>query len=135
MVQDTTAVFTCATETAGDFHYQCGLRLEDLAFDLLFTNLAHEIWSAESHRAENLVAALAALLAERRHHQGALTELRERFAALVVDKAPHVHLDPPEKYRNIVRACLFPESAAEVAKSAAAAIGVEGQIPPESDGR
>ena len=132
LVKDTAGIFTCDVETANDFCDQCETRLQDLECDLAYNDLAHEIWAPESSRVGDLVAALAELAAERRRHESALADLLARFVALAADK-PHVHLDPPEKYRDLVRARIFAKPSSPAAPSLA--LDPNRQIPTQSRGR
>jgi len=106
VVRDTAAVFTCSSRTAADFASQCNSLREDLACDIAFNRVAHEIWTGRPGRAEELAAALDAFLAERQRHEAALAELSRRFATLA-DESIHEHLDPPEAYRDLVRQRVF----------------------------
>jgi hypothetical protein len=107
VIQDTAAVFTCFHETARDFAYQCESGSDDLEIDLAFNSLAYEIWQ-DHPRARALAVALADFIAERRRHLEALADLGRRFDALAQQEL-HEHLDPPEKYRALVRDRLFPD--------------------------
>jgi len=113
VVHDTAARFTCAAETADDFAYQCAHAQEALDIDLLFNRLALEIWHERPARAEALVVALEELLAERLRHQQALQRLEQRLQSLADDPSFHIHLEPIEAYRELVRSRVFPESPAK----------------------
>jgi len=106
VVRDTAAVFTCSSKTAADFAAQCNSQREDLACDIVFNRLAHEIWIGRPGRAEELAAALEELLAERERHEAKLAELGRRFGALAAEDL-HEHLDPPEAYSDLVRQRVF----------------------------
>jgi len=110
VVHDTAARFTCAAETADDFAYQCAHALEELDIDLLFHRLALEIWNEPPGRARELVAALEELLAERLRYREALQRIGQRLQSLADDPSFHIHLDPPEGYRELVRRRVFPDS-------------------------
>jgi hypothetical protein len=105
-VQDTTARFTCSTETAGDFASHCHERAGDLVVDLNLARVAHEIWHDKSQ--PSLVAALADLATEEKRHRDALTELARRFD-VIADERSHHHLDPPDAYRPLIRERLLSE--------------------------
>lgn len=108
VIQDTAAVFSCLHETAQDFEYQCQTSAEELEGDLRFTKLAHEIWNDKSGRAQELAAALDALLIERQRHLDALVNIGRAFRKLADDNI-HDHLDVPDK--EYVRSRLFPKTA------------------------
>ena len=110
VVQDTAARFTCAAETADDFAYQCAHAQEALDIDLLFNRLALEIWKEHPAHAEALVAALEELLAERLRHRQTLQRLEQRLQGLADDPSFHIHLEPIEPYRELVRSRVFPQS-------------------------
>lgn len=112
VVHDTAARFTCAAETADDFAYQCEHALEEMEINLLFNRLALEIWNQRPHGAEQLVAALEELLAERLRHRDTLQQLRQRLQSLADDPALHIHLEPVDDYRELVRSRVFPPSPA-----------------------
>lgn len=138
LIRDTAGVFTCATETAHDFAWQCKDRLEEITTELVFNDLAHEIWATQPACAPDLTDALAAFAAERRRHQHALTQLHERLTALAADDgtSPHLHLDPVEQYCDLVRARLFPEKVtAQHQTSGSVALQPDGQISTDSDGQ
>lgn len=109
VVQDTAARFTCAAETADDFAYHCTHALEELDLDLLVHRLALEIWREHPERAPALLDALEELLAERLRHREMLERIGQRLQTLADDPAFHIHLEPPDKYRDLVRSRLFPQ--------------------------
>jgi len=113
VVQDTAARFTCAAETADDFAYQCAQAQQPLDIDLLFHRLALEIWNERPARAEELVAALEELLAERMRYRETLQRIGQRLQSLADDPSFHIHLEPPEAYRELVRRRVFPQSPAK----------------------
>jgi hypothetical protein len=108
VVQDTAGRFTCAAETADDFAYQCTHALEELEPDLIVHRLALEIWREHSDRAPALLEALEELLTERMRYREMLERFDQRLQALADDPAFHIHLEPLEKYRALVRSRLFP---------------------------
>ena len=110
VVQDTAARFTCAAETADDFAYQCAHAQEALDIDLLFNRLALEIWKERPAHAEALVTALEELLTERLRHRQSLQRLAQRLQSLADDPSFHIHLEPIEAYRELVRSRVFPQS-------------------------
>lgn len=107
VVQDSAATLTCAAETAGDFAYQCAHEQEERAFDLSFLRLALEIWHEHPETAPAVLAALEELLTEHLRHQEVLACLGQRFEDLAADPSLHIHLDPIERYRDLVRTRLF----------------------------
>ena len=113
VVNDTAARFTCAAETADDFAYQCAQAQQQLDIDLLFHRLALEIWNERPARAQRLVDALEELLAERMRYRQTLQRIGQQLQRLADDPAFHIHLDPPEAYRELVRSRVFPQSRAK----------------------
>ncbi len=113
VVHDTAARFTCAAETADDFAYQCAHAQEALDIDLVFHRLALEIWNERPARAQQLVAALEELLAERLRYRETLQRIGQRLQSLADDPSFHIHLDPPDAYTELVRNRVFPKSSAE----------------------
>jgi len=109
VVQDTAGRFTCAAETADDFAYQCTHAIEELEPDLVVHRLALEIWREHPDRAPALLEALEELLAERMRYREMLERFDQRLQALADDPAFHIHLEPLEKYRALVRSRLFPQ--------------------------
>lgn len=102
-VQDTAARFTCATEIAGDFAHQCTARLESLDLDLVFATLAVEIWNGQDERTKGVLAALTDFEIELRRQVDALNTLKKRLASYADNDDLHIHLDPPESYRDLIR--------------------------------
>jgi hypothetical protein len=113
VVQDTAARFTCAAETADDFAYQCTHAQEELDLDLLVHHLALEIWREHPDRAPALLEALEELLAERLRYRQMLERIGQRLQTLADDPAFHIHLEPRETYRELVRSRLFPQPQAK----------------------
>jgi hypothetical protein len=113
VAQDSAATLTCAAETAGDFAYQCAHEQEEQAFDLSFLRLALEIWREHPQAAPPVLAALEELLTEQLRHQQVLARLGQRFEDLAADPSLHIHLDPIDRYRQLVRTRLFSEPPAD----------------------
>jgi hypothetical protein len=113
VVEDTAARFTCAAETADDFAYQCTRAQEELDLDLLVHRLALEIWREHPDRAPALLEALEELLTERLRHRQMIERISERLQTLADDPAFHIHLEPVEPYRDLVRSRLFPQPPAK----------------------
>lgn len=109
VVDDTAARFTCAAKTADDFAYQCTHAQHELDLDLLVHRLALDIWREHPHRAPALLAALEALWTERLRHREHLEQLGQRLQTLADEPASHIHLEPLETYRELVRSRLFPK--------------------------
>ena len=110
VVNDTAARFTCAAETADDFAYQCAQAQQQLDIDLLFHRLALEIWNERPACAQPLVDALEELLAERMRYRQTLQRIGQQLQRLADDPTFHIHLAPPEAYRELVRSRVFPQS-------------------------
>lgn len=113
VVQHSVATLTCAVETAGDFAYLCTHAQEEIEIDLPFLRLALEIWREHPQAPPALIAALEALLAEQLRHQEVLHPIRQRLEALAADPSLHIHLDPRDAYRDLVRNRLFPTPPAQ----------------------
>ena len=106
LIRDTAATFTCATEIAQDFLYQCTDGIEGVEVDLAFNRVAHEMWRDHPGSGQQIAEALAAFVEERERYLRALTALKPRFEALV-QMTQHDHLRPIEKYRELIRARMF----------------------------
>lgn len=113
VVKDSAATLSCAAETAGDFAYQCTHQQEEMNFDLDFLRLALEIWQESPVAPPSLLAALDELLTEQLHHQQTLIRLAQQLEQLAADPHLHIHLDPIDRYRELVRSRLFAEPSAE----------------------
>jgi hypothetical protein len=113
VVQHSVATLTCAAETAGDFTYQCTHTQEEVELDLPFLRLALEIWREHPQAPAALVAGLEELLTEQLRHQEMLHRIGQRLEALAADPSLHIHLDPPDAYRELVRNRLFPTPPAQ----------------------
>jgi hypothetical protein len=109
VVQHSAATLTCAAETAGDFGDQCAHDQEELALDLPFLRLALEIWREHPAPTQPLVAALEELLSERVRYQQALERIGQQLQHLAADPSLHIHLEPLDGYRELVRKRLFPQ--------------------------
>ena len=109
LIMDTAARFTCSTEVAEDFAYQCSRGREDVEYDLLYNRVAHEIWRDRSGPAQQIAEALAAFAAERERYVQTLQELEKRFSALAQQGPKHEHIEPVEKYQELIRSRIFPE--------------------------
>jgi len=109
VVKDSAATLTCAAETAGDFAYQCTHQQEELDFDLPYLHLALEIWRESPQAPPSLRTALDELLTVQLRHRETLIRLGQQFEQLATDPSLHIHLDPIEHYRELVRSRLFAE--------------------------
>lgn len=109
VVQHSAATLTCAAETAGDFAGQCAHDQEELELDLPFLRLALEIWRENPQSTQVLVAALEELLNERLRQQEALNRIGQQLQHLAADPSLHIHLEPLDGYRELVRSRLFPQ--------------------------
>ena len=110
LVEDMAAKYACSNGIARDFAEQCELRIDDLRFDLLCSELALDFWAASPPATQPVIDLLRALADERRRHQTALQELRERLLETTRSEAVHKHLDLPiEHYRQQIRERLFPD--------------------------
>jgi hypothetical protein len=115
VILDTAAIFTCSVEAAGDFAFQCQRVCEDTQGDIDFNRLAHGFWADHTDGpGKELADALAAFIAERERFAAAVAVLKPRFERLAVKDGVHVHLDPVEKYRELVRQKLFPDHAGDL---------------------
>jgi len=110
VVKDSAATLTCAAETAGDFAYQCTHQQEELDFDLPFLNLALEIWRVSPKAPPSLLAALDELLTEQLRHRETLIRIGQHLEQLAADPSLHIHLDPIDHYRELVKNRLFAET-------------------------
>ncbi len=109
VIMDTAARFTCSTEVATDFADQCSSALETLDCDLDFNRVAHEMWRERPGHGQQIAEALAALITERERHALALTELQQRFTVLRDSGPQHEHLEPVDRYRELIRMRIFPD--------------------------
>lgn len=108
VVLDSAAILTCAAETAADFAGQCADQEEELQLDLSFLSLALEVWGEQPQQAtQPLLKTLQELLQERQRYSQALEVLRAQLERLAEDPALRIHLDPIERYQQLVRDRLF----------------------------
>lgn len=111
VVHHSAATLSCAAETAGDFADQCAHEQEELELDLPYLRLALEIWREHPQSTQPLVAALEELLSERVRYIEALKRIGQQLQPLPADRSLHIHLEPLDHYRELVRNRLFPEPA------------------------
>jgi hypothetical protein len=110
LVETMASAYACSNGIARDFAEQCELRIDDLHFDLLCSQLALDFWATPPAAAQPIVDLLRELTDERRRHQTALTNLRERLLETTRTKAIHQHLELPiDHYRQQVRDRIFPD--------------------------
>jgi hypothetical protein len=107
IVEHSAAVLTCATEAAGEFVGVCDRHLEDLEVDLPYLRVAMEIWAQHPELAQPLKHSMQQLLQVLTSQYKALTDLKLEFQRLADDPAPHVHLEPVERYHQLIRARLI----------------------------
>lgn len=108
LVEDMASAYSCSNGIARDFAEQCDLRIDDLRFDLLCSELALDFWTTPPAAAQPVVDLLHELADERRRHQAALTNLRERLLETTRSEAVHLEL-PIDHYRQQIRDRLFPD--------------------------
>jgi hypothetical protein len=102
LISDTAATFTCSTELAADFAWQCGHGIEELETGILFNRIADEIWRGHTGASKELAQTIADFLTERERYQAALSNLEARFEQLA-EIDDHEHLEPIENYQKLVR--------------------------------
>lgn len=108
VIADTAATFTCAAKTGSDFFNTCDRRLEAVDFDLTYGELANDIWRGRQGPERAIADALGEFVAELHRHMRALEAFAARFRDIADDEGMHIHLEPIETYRGIVRAHLAP---------------------------
>jgi hypothetical protein len=113
VVKDSAATLSCAADTAGDFAYQCTHQQEELDFDLPYLRLALEIWRESPLAPPSLLTALDELLTEQLRHRKTLVRLGQQLELLSADPSLHIHLEPIDHYRELVRSRLFAEPPAD----------------------
>ena len=79
-----------------------------------FNRVAHEFWQDRPGHGQQIAEALAAFIQARESYLRALTDLRPKLTDLAAQVPEHDHLDPIEKYREIVRARMFADVAPPV---------------------
>jgi hypothetical protein len=107
VVEHSAAVLSCATEAADEFVGVCERSLETLEDDLAYLRLGLEIWAEHPQLARPLRVALQELLQVLTAHCKSLTDIKQELERLAADPAPHIHLDPVERYHQLVRERLF----------------------------
>jgi hypothetical protein len=114
LIRDTAATFSCSTEITKDFLFQCTDGIEAIEADLNFNRVAHEFWQDRPGHGQQIAEALVAFIQARESYLRALTELKPKLTDLATQVPEHDHLDPIEKYREIVRARMFADIAPPV---------------------
>ena len=109
LIHETAACFTCATRITRDFLYQCADGIEALEADLAFNRVAYEMWHDRPGQGQQIAEALAAFIEYRETYLRGLTPLKERLVHLAQQATDDDHLDPIEKYRELIRARMFAE--------------------------
>lgn len=110
LVETMASAYTCSNGIARDFAEQCELRISDLHFDLLCSQLALDFWATPPAAAQLVVDLLREVTDERRRHQAALTNLRDRLLETMRSEAIHQRLELPiDHYRQQVRDRIFPD--------------------------
>jgi hypothetical protein len=107
LIRDTAGTFTCSTEITRDFLYQCVDGIEGIEVDLAFNRVAHEIWCDRPGHGQQIAETLAVFIEEREKYLRALAALKPRLEELVQQVPPHEHLEPIDKYRELVRVRMF----------------------------
>ena len=107
VAQHSAAIFSCATKTADEFAGVCDRHLEELELDLPYLRLALEIWAEHPDLAQPLRSALEELLQALASQHQILKNINQRLQRLATDSAPHIHLDPLDRYRQLARERLF----------------------------
>jgi hypothetical protein len=110
LVETMASAYSCSNGIARDFAEQCDLRIDDLDFDLLCSQVALDFWAAAPAAAQPVVDLLQELADERRRHQLALANLRTRLMETTKSEAVHQHLElPSDHYRQQIRDRIFPD--------------------------
>jgi hypothetical protein len=106
LVELTAQTFTCAHEIAIDFAFQCRDQIIDLDGEIIFNEIALEIWNQQhSPSTTSLVKVMKDLLTERDRYRKKLSELETQFNQ-IIELNLHEHLEPIDPYIELVRARL-----------------------------
>ena len=103
IVERSADVLTCATEAADAFVGVCERSLEELDVDLAYLGIALEIWSEHPELAQPLRRTLQQLRLTLEAQQKSLQHIKQDLEGLATDPAPHIHLDPVERYHPLIR--------------------------------
>jgi hypothetical protein len=104
---DAARVFMCATETAEDCAAECEHRCLDLAADINYRRVAHDLWRDHRGPDHPLVIAMAELIVENERYSRVLDGLFRRFDLLATQEGGHDHIGEPERYFDLVRQRLY----------------------------
>lgn len=110
LVRHSASVLSCATEAADEIAGVCDHLLQELSIELPYLRVALEIWAEHPELAQPLRAVLTELLELSERYNEALNRAGKELQRLAADPAPHIHLDPIERYRQLVRERLFPDT-------------------------
>jgi hypothetical protein len=105
VVVDTAARFTCSPKIAADFAEGCEDAAEALEAELVFVDIAHDMWrdrTGPAGHTEEFLAILELLRAADEQHRQTLLQLAARFAG-IAKYDDHEHLDPAESYYDFIR--------------------------------
>jgi hypothetical protein len=108
LVEHSAAVLSCATEAADEIAGVCDHLLQELSVELPYLGVALDIWAEHPEHAQPLRSVLAELLEASKRYNDALHRAGKELQRLAADPAPHIHLDPIEHYRRLIRERLFP---------------------------
>lgn len=109
VVQHSASVLSCATEAADEMAAVCDQHVQNLTIDVPYVRLAVEIWAEHPDTAQPLRSALEELLQAFSQQLQIIKDIQQQLQRLAADPSPHIHLDPIERYRQLVRERLFPE--------------------------
>jgi hypothetical protein len=109
-VQHSASVLSCATEGADEIAGVCDHLIEELSIELPYLRLALEIWNEHPELAQPLRTVLVELLEASVAYNEVLHRAGQQLRRLASDPGPHIHLEPIERYRRLVRERLLPES-------------------------
>jgi hypothetical protein len=112
VIEHSAAVLSCATEAADEIAGVCDHLLEELAVELPYLRLALEIWKEHPELAQPLQSVLVELQDASVAYNELLHKAGQQLQRLAADPAPHIHLEPRDRYRRLVRERLFPEAPA-----------------------
>ena len=112
VVEDMAAAYTCAEHLARDLAGQCEVRLDDLDYDLICSDLALGFWADGPAAAQPVLDLVRELDVEHRRSRDALIALRARLLEAAEQQGAHVHLEahPIEHYREKIKRRLFPHA-------------------------
>lgn len=103
IVEHSAAVLTCATQAADELVGVCDGCLENLELELPYVRVALEIWAEHPELAQPLRHSMEQLLQLLTQQYQALKDIKQDLERLAADPAPHIHLDPVERYHQLIR--------------------------------